>query len=136
MSDSGTQSFHPLRLTSITPDTAIACHITEKLVKAGAISSAADDTMTTVFHRLVWANKLELVETLLRVDSTTKVATRFMATSGWNNVIHPIATAVGNNKGGMAMVALLMSFGGCKLVVTKEDFDRSMAAQLSTLLLG
>lgn len=115
-------------LTAHTPDENIACQIAEYLVTAGGASCSAADTNTvTVFHRLVAFNKPGIIETLLRVDPTSKAASRFLCTTGWNSALHPISTAVSNRS--RAMVAVLLVHGGSRVYIDLETFDRSMAAK-------
>lgn len=97
------------------------------MIAGGAISSAADSEAITVFHRMVSANKIEIVETMLRVDPNAKIASRFLATPGYNSAIHPIIPPVSN--GHRAMTALLMAYAGCKPYIPLEDYEKSMAAK-------
>ncbi|KAG8935884.1 hypothetical protein FRC02_005883 [Tulasnella sp. 418] len=84
---------------------------------------------TTVFHTLVAANKIEIIETLLRVDPNAKTACKFLSTPSWRTSIHPVVTAISGDY--RAMVALLMGYGNAKMFITQEDFDRSAAANPS-----
>ncbi|KAF7337713.1 Ankyrin repeat protein [Mycena sanguinolenta] len=59
----------PLALTLFIEDEDCACRIAEKLISAGASSSAADE-QGTIFHQAVAANKIGLVTTFLRCDSS------------------------------------------------------------------
>ncbi|KAJ6520371.1 hypothetical protein C8R45DRAFT_58736 [Mycena sanguinolenta] len=58
----------PLALTLLIEDEDHACRIAERLISAGASSSAADER-GTIFHQAVAANKIGLVNTFLRYDS-------------------------------------------------------------------
>ncbi|KAJ6544013.1 hypothetical protein B0H19DRAFT_1212418 [Mycena capillaripes] len=109
----------PLALTILIPDEDEdrACKIAEKLVSAGASSSAADER-GTIFHRAVAANKVKLVSTLLRCD--------FNATEALN--FPTIVDAVDNQN--YDMLAILLAHGA-KLVISQEDIDRAVRANLN-----
>ncbi|KAG9049851.1 hypothetical protein FS837_008901 [Tulasnella sp. UAMH 9824] len=120
---------YPLSLTELIPDEAVAAQIAEHLVTAGGAScSAADSNTTTVFHRLVVRNKPQIVETLLRIDPTAKVASRFLYTT-WSSAVHPIVSAFAN--GQRAMVAILLAYAGSRAYIDLETYDRSIAADPS-----
>ena len=123
-------TFYPLTLTALTVDEAAGAAIAEHLVKFGkAESAAADSDATTVFHRIVALNKVQIIQTLLRVDSSSKVACRFLATSSsWRtDATHPIVTAVA--QGSRKMVATLMGYAGSRLTIAQEEYDRSIQAK-------
>ncbi|KAG9049850.1 hypothetical protein FS837_008900 [Tulasnella sp. UAMH 9824] len=125
-----TSTFYPLALTALTPDESVGAQIAEHLVTAGGAScSAADSEMVTVFHRLVSRNKPQIIETLLRVDSTAKAASRFLHARTWNQVVHPIVSAFA--EGQRAMVAVLLAYGGSRAFIDLETYDRSVAANPS-----
>ena len=62
---------HPLALTIYTQDEERAAKIAERLIASGAISSTADASLFTVFHRIVAAGKTKIVASLLQLDVTT-----------------------------------------------------------------
>ncbi|KAJ6615451.1 hypothetical protein B0H10DRAFT_2164836 [Mycena sp. CBHHK59/15] len=64
----------PLTLTTIGEDNERTCKIAERLILAGASSSAADTSMMTIFHRAVAANRPNLVSTLLRMRNYSVLA--------------------------------------------------------------
>ncbi|KAG8943942.1 hypothetical protein FRC00_010877, partial [Tulasnella sp. 408] len=117
-----TATFYPLALTALTPDETVGAQIAEHLVTAGGAScSVADSEMVTVFHRLVSCNKPQIIETLLRVDSTAKAASRFLHARTWNQAVHPIVSAFA--EGQRAMVAVLLANDGLRRSML--DFLRS-----------
>ncbi|KIO26966.1 hypothetical protein M407DRAFT_23791 [Tulasnella calospora MUT 4182] len=122
-----TSTFYPLALTMLTPDESVGAQIAEHLITAGGAScSAADSDTVTVFHRLVSRNKPQIVETLLRVDSTAKAASRFLYARTWNSAVHPIVSAFSG--GQRAMVAVLLAYAGSRVFIDLETYDRSVAA--------
>ncbi|KAG8914789.1 hypothetical protein FRC01_003908, partial [Tulasnella sp. 417] len=123
-------TFYPLALTALTPDESVGAQIAEHLVTAGGAScSAADSDTVTVFHRLVTCNKPQIVEALLRVDSTAKAASRFLHARQWNSAVHPIVSAF--SSGQRAMVAVLLAYAGSRAFIDLETYDRSVGANPS-----
>ncbi|KAG8933989.1 hypothetical protein FRC01_005886 [Tulasnella sp. 417] len=123
----GTTSFYPLTLTALTPDESIGAQIAEYLITAGGAScSAADSEMVTVFHRLVSYNKPQIIEAILKVDSTAKVASRFLCARPGQAALHPIVSAFAG--GQRAMVAVLLAYAGTRAFIDLETYDRSVAA--------
>ncbi|KAG8918956.1 hypothetical protein FRC00_011917 [Tulasnella sp. 408] len=126
----GNATFYPLSLTALTVDESVGAQIAEHLVTAGGAScSAADSDTVTVFHRLVSRNKPLIIETLLRVDSTAKAASRFLYARTWNSAVHPIVSAF--SEGQRAMVAVLLAYAGSRAFIDLETYDRSVAANPS-----
>ncbi|KAG8888933.1 hypothetical protein FRC00_014621, partial [Tulasnella sp. 408] len=126
----GNATFYPLSLTALTVDESLGAQIAEHLVTAGGAScSAADSDTVTVFHRLVSRNKPQIIETLLRVDSTAKAASRFLHARQWNSAVHPIVSAF--SEGQRAMVAVLLAYAGSRAFIDLETYDRSVAANPS-----
>ncbi|KIO24997.1 hypothetical protein M407DRAFT_211280 [Tulasnella calospora MUT 4182] len=121
---------YPLLLTALTPDESVGAQIAEHLIKAGGASSSAADSefdTVTVFHRLVSLNKPQIVERILKIDSTAQVASRFLhAGLHVRSTLHPIVSAFAG--GQRAMVALLLSYSGSKAFIDLETYDRSVAA--------
>ena len=118
--------FHPLTLTAFTKDESIAADIAAHLVVAGgATSAAADNEAITIFHRLVACNRVQTVETLLRVDPSAKTASRFLATDG-SAAVAPITTSFAY--GHRAMSATLIAHASSRAFIDRETFDRSVAA--------
>ncbi|KIO24998.1 hypothetical protein M407DRAFT_211285 [Tulasnella calospora MUT 4182] len=123
----GSSTFYPLALTALTTDESVGAQIAEHLITAGGAScSAADSDTVTVFHRLVSRNKPQIVETLLRVDSTAKAASRFLYARTWNSAVHPIVSAFSD--GQRAMVTVLLAYAGSRAFIDLETYDRSVAA--------
>ncbi|KAF7347372.1 Ankyrin repeat protein [Mycena venus] len=113
----------PLALTILTEDEDRACGIAEKLVLAGASSSAAN-ARGTIFHRAVAANKLKLVTTFLHCDpNATKALNSPFLDSGV--AISPLYSAVYNQN--YSMLAVLLAHGA-KVVISQEDIDAVIAA--------
>ncbi|KAG8933988.1 hypothetical protein FRC01_005885, partial [Tulasnella sp. 417] len=122
-----TSTFYPLTLTALTPDESVGAQIAEHLITSGGASCAAADSDTvTVLHRLVALNKVQIVEAILKVDPTAKVASRFLYSKNRQAAIHPIVTAFAG--GQRAMVAVLLAYGGMRPFVDLETYDRSVAA--------
>jgi hypothetical protein len=63
---------HPLALTIYTQDEERAAKIAERLIAAQAISSTADNSLFTIFHRIVAAGKTKIVASLLEHDPNAK----------------------------------------------------------------
>ncbi|KAG8939661.1 hypothetical protein FRC04_006086 [Tulasnella sp. 424] len=126
-----TATFYPLTLTALTSDESVGAQIAEHLITAGGAScSAADSDTVTAFHRLVSANKPQIIETILQVDPTAKAASRFVhSASRQQSVTHPIVSAFA--AGHRAMIAVLMAYGGTRAFIDLETYDRSVAANPS-----
>ncbi|KAH9022591.1 hypothetical protein EDB84DRAFT_1564938 [Lactarius hengduanensis] len=113
---------HPLTLTIYTQDEERAAKIAERLVAAQAISSTADDSLFTIFHRIVAAGKTKIVASLLSHDPNAKKVLNSPAWYGYGGLVFPIvSTIVGGN---YATLSLLLAHGA-KLVYLPEDVSRA-----------
>ncbi|KAH8995800.1 hypothetical protein EDB86DRAFT_3077358 [Lactarius hatsudake] len=113
---------HPLTLTIYTQDEERAAKIAERLVAAQAISSTADDSLFTIFHRIVAAGKSKIVASLLSHDPNAKKVLNSPAWYGYGGLVFPIiSTIVG---GSYATLSVLLAHGA-KLVYSPEDVSRA-----------
>ncbi|KAH9034021.1 hypothetical protein EDB83DRAFT_2296389 [Lactarius deliciosus] len=113
---------HPLTLTIYTQDEERAAKIAERLVAAQAISSTADDSLFTIFHRVVAAGKTKIVASLLSHDPNAKKVLNNPAWYGYGGLVFPIvSTIVG---GSYATLSVLLAHGA-KLVYSPEDVSRA-----------
>ncbi|KAH9057582.1 hypothetical protein EDB87DRAFT_1686168 [Lactarius vividus] len=112
---------HPLALTMYTQDEERAAKIAERLVAAQAISSTADDSLFTIFHRLVAAGKTKIVASLLSHDPNAKKVLNSPAWYGYELVFPIVSTIIG---GDYATLSLLLAYGA-KLVYLPEDVSRA-----------
>lgn len=119
-------TLYPLTLTLLTENENAACAIAERLMEAGGSSTAADETLKTIFHRAVLAGSLPLVRTFLRVDPNAKTAMGFLTQATWGNAYTPMVSAIGLNN--RAMTALLIAWGS-SVKITEEMFDKSWDAR-------
>ncbi len=116
------QPFHPLTLTALTMDVNVAGEVVKKLVAGGATSSQADDDLFTIFHKIVCANKPELVEAFLRNDPNAKAVIESPFMTAQAQMTLPVVSAIVNHN--PSMVAVLLAYGA-KLSVTEEEFSRA-----------
>ena len=114
--------FHPLTLTAITRDTAVASDIVKKLVAAGATSSQGDDDLFTIFHRVVCSGKPELVDAFLCHDSSARAVINSPFVSNHLLMTYPIVSALA--KKDFATSAVLLAHGA-KITFTEEDFSHA-----------
>ncbi|KAF5369314.1 hypothetical protein D9758_002726 [Tetrapyrgos nigripes] len=116
----------PLTLTSYRADRDgnedTAVEIAKRLVEAGAISSAANDSVQTIFHTLILAGKTRLVETLLKADPKAAAVIN-LPTINYSLHVFPIVSALSNSD--YEMVALLLAYGA-KLVFDPEDIAKAL----------
>ncbi|KAH9007478.1 hypothetical protein EDB84DRAFT_1572846, partial [Lactarius hengduanensis] len=110
---------HPLALTIYTQDEERAAKIAERLVVAGAISSTADDSLFTIFHRIVDAGKTKIVASLLAHDPNAKEVLNSPAWYGFGLAFPVISTIL---TGDYATLSLLLAHGA-KLVYSPEDIS-------------
>ncbi|KAI9433857.1 hypothetical protein H4582DRAFT_1982964 [Lactarius indigo] len=112
---------HPLALTIYTQDEERAAKIAERLIAARAISSTADDSLFTIFHRIVAAGKTKIVELLLSHDPNAK---KVLNSPAWyeRGLVFPIVSAI--TAGDYATLSLLLAHNG-KLVYSPEDVSRA-----------
>ncbi|KAJ3987613.1 ankyrin repeat protein [Lentinula detonsa] len=121
----GAPRLHPLLLTMYRSDEEQACLVIERLLKAGAASSAADQGAHTIFHKMIEAGKTKLVSALLRLDPKAKVALNLPSmNTGWPTF--PLVTAVQLNN--YEMVANLLAYGA-DIVLHAEDVVRAQELQ-------
>ena len=118
-----TQStIYPLSMTIYNEDEKSACRIVERLLEAGASSTASDNSLISVFHSAVNANALAVVRTMLRVDPNAITAVNFLAHLSYNQAVLPLVTAI--SSANRPMVALLLAYGSITSI-TEKDFDKS-----------
>jgi len=113
---------YPLSMTIYNEDEKSACRIVERLLEAGASSTASDKSSLSVFHSAVNANALAVVRTMLRVDPNAIVALNYLARPGYREAVLPLVTAITSSN--RPMVALLLAYGSITSI-TEKDFDRS-----------
>ena len=114
-------ALHPLALTIYTQDEERAANIAERLIAAKAISSTADESLFTTFHRIVSAGKTKIVASLLSHDAT---ATKVLNTPTWRDsaLLFPIVSTI--STGDYATLSLLLAHGA-KLTYSPEDVSRA-----------
>lgn len=117
-------ALHPLSLTIVREDEDAACRIAERLLKAGASSTTANENVRTIFHAAVYAGRTKLVETFLRHDPNAATAVNFPAILR-QNVIFPIVTAI--NKKHYGLLAILLAHDA-RLEFEEEDISRAQEA--------
>jgi ankyrin repeat protein len=115
----------PLTLTIIPEDDERVCKIAERLILAGASCSAADQNMSTIFHRAVVANRPNLVATFLRCDPNGKAALNHLIPS-YNGAVGVLLAAV--SLGNYSVIAVLAAHG-VKMVPSEEDVQRAFATR-------
>lgn len=116
------RTIYPLSMTIYNEDEKSACRIVERLLEAGASSTASDTSLVSVLHSAVNANALAVVRTMLRVDPNAITAINFLARPGYNTAISPLVTAITSTN--RPMVALLLAYGSITSI-TEKDFDKS-----------
>ena len=116
------RTIYPLSMAIYNEDEKIACRIVERLLEAGASSTASDDSSVSVFHSAVDANALAIVRTMLRVDPNATMALNFLARPGYNQSVLSLVTAI--TSANRPMVALLLAYGSITSI-TEKDFDKS-----------
>jgi hypothetical protein len=114
-------AIHPLTSTILTEGDEKASKIIERLVKAGASSSPADEWLMSIFYRFVASGRIPLVSTILQVDPNAKAALNFPAVIS-NTATYPLDSAI--NSGSHAISALLLAYGA-KLNYKEEDLARA-----------
>ncbi len=112
---------HPLGLTIYTQDEERAAKIAERLIAAHAISSTADDSLFTIFHRIVAAGKTKIVASLLAHDPNAK---KVLNSPAWyeHGLVFPIVSTI--IAGDYSTLSLLLTHGA-KLVYSPEDISRA-----------
>ncbi|KAI0643463.1 ankyrin [Trametes meyenii] len=117
-----TKPLHPLTLTALTRDVEVACEIAKKLFSSGAVSSEADSSLFTIFHKIVCTGKATLVDAFLQHDLNAKAVldTPYVTTNA--RLTFPVVSAIA--RGSYATLAVLLSYGA-KYVFTEEDWSRA-----------
>ena len=110
--------FHPLTLTALTRDVHAAGEVVKRLVAGGAKSSQADDDLFTIFHRVVCAGRVEVIEALLSHDPNAKAVINSPYVTRHLSLTHPIISAI--YKGNYATIAVLLA-NGARFSFTEED---------------
>jgi ankyrin repeat protein len=112
---------HPLTLTMYTQDEVCAAKIAERLIAAQAISSTADASLFTIFHRIVASGKTKIVSSLLEHDPNAK---KILNSPTWymNGLVFPIVSTI--TAGDYATLSLLLAHGA-KLSYSPEDISRA-----------
>jgi ankyrin repeat protein len=119
-----TSAFLPLTVTLLRTDEDNAAKIAERLIQAGASSSAADANALTLFHRAVCFGSIKMVKTLLQKDPNAAATVNFPYFP-YGSVAAPLATAVA--KGHYSILAILLAYGA-NLDVSSEDVQRAEVA--------
>ncbi|KAJ7213244.1 ankyrin repeat protein [Mycena rebaudengoi] len=119
----GTSRVLPLALTILGDDDERCCKIAQRLLLAGASSSAGEKSKPTIFDQAVRANKANLVSTFLRYDPNAKAALNYPMVS-WNGAITPLGAAI--QSGNYAAIAALVAHG-VKFGPVEEDIARAWA---------
>ena len=116
------RTVYPLSVAVYNEDEESTCKIVERLLEAGASSTASDDWSISVFHSAVNANALGVVRTMLRVDPNAMTALNFLARPERYEAVLPLVTAI--SSASRPMVALLLAYGSIT-TITEKDFDMS-----------
>ena len=114
-------TLHPLALTIYAHDEERAAKIAERLIAAKAISSTADESLFTIFHRIVSAGKTKIVASLLAHDANAK---KVLNSPTWRDsaLLFPIVSTI--LTGDYATMSLLLAHGA-KLTYSSEDVFRA-----------
>ncbi|KAI0059341.1 ankyrin [Artomyces pyxidatus] len=108
------ERFQPLALTTVMYDEDCAVQIAERLIRAGATSSAVDngDSMT-IFHRAVAFGHEKLAAALLRLDHGARTAVNVSAHYEFRQkgrrFVPPLVSAI--KEGKYSLIALLLAYG-------------------------
>lgn len=113
-------SVHPLTAVVLTKEDSRAEQIISRLVKAGAVSTAADENVVSIFQRLVMSGRASLVAAILNTDSKAKIALNFPGVVS-NTAVFPLL--FGLQSGSYAVTATLLTHGA-KLQYSEEDLSR------------
>ena len=116
------RSIYPLSMVIYNEDEKSACRIVERLLEAGASSTASDNSSISVFHSAVNANALGVVRTMLRVDPNAATALNFLARLSRDQAMLPLITAIALVN--RPMIALLLAYESITSI-TEKDFDKS-----------
>ncbi|KAI5121633.1 hypothetical protein M0805_001162 [Coniferiporia weirii] len=113
---------HPLTLTLLHNDDVRAAEIAEQLLRAGASSAQADESLFSIFHALVCAGRMCLVEKVLRADPGVGAAINVPVITDRQNAIYPLVTSI--ERGQYAIAALLLGYGA-KVSPTPDDVQKA-----------
>ncbi|KAJ4472019.1 ankyrin repeat protein [Lentinula aciculospora] len=116
---------HPLLLTMYHSNEDQACLIIERLLKAGAASTAADQGVHTILHKMIEAGKTRLVDVLLRLDPKAVVVLNLPSTNA-SRLTFPLITAIQLNKHELVMTLIAY---GANVVLKVEDVVRAQELQ-------
>lgn len=116
----GSAFYHPLSLTLLIEHDDRAAKVAERLIRAGASSSTADNEMKTIFHLFVAAQRPKLVSALLRADPNAVAVLDHPAVQ-WGQIIFPLVTAI--EKCDYATIAILLAYGS-KVNYSEEEISR------------
>jgi ankyrin repeat protein len=122
----GTNPLHPLTLTIYTQDEGRATKIAELLVSAQAISSAADEKLFTIFHRIVVAKRTAIVSLLLTRDPNAKKVLDVPAWSCGFGLVYPVVSSI--YSGDYATLSVLLAHGA-RLAHSPDDAYRPFGVQ-------
>jgi len=125
----GSTALHPLTLTVLREDEDEACKVAEFLISSGATSTTADESMFTILHSVVSANKAKLLATILRCDENAPSMLDFPSVS-WRDFVFPVVTAV--LKENYAALAVMLSYD-VKLELDEADITRAQDAMYAVL---
>lgn len=118
-------SVHALTLSLLTNDDDRTVQVIERLVKAGAVSTAADENLLSIFQRFVISGRAPLVSTILRIDTNAKAALNFPSTLS-NVAVFPLVSAL--DTGSYAITTTLLAHGA-KTNYNEEDLSRARDAR-------
>ncbi|KAI5121629.1 hypothetical protein M0805_001158 [Coniferiporia weirii] len=113
---------HPLTLTLLQADDVRAAELIDQLVRGGASSAQADENLFSVFHALVRAGRISLVEKILCVDPSANAAINVPVISNHQKVTLPLVSAI--EKGGYAVATLLLGHGA-RVFPSPEDVQKA-----------
>jgi ankyrin repeat protein len=99
-----------------------ACKVIERLIRAGAVSTTANDNLLTVFQRFVMSGRASLLSAVLRSDPNAQTAVNFPALTFLKTAIFPLVTAI--NKHSYSTIATLLAHGA-KINYIEEDLFRA-----------
>lgn len=111
---------HPLAACVLRINEDEACAIAERLIRAGATSSTANNNMQTILHQVVLSGKAKLLSAILHHEPAAVSVLDFPSLS-YNNFSFPLSAAV--SKGHYAVLAVLLAFGA------KVELDEAAAAR-------
>ncbi|KAI5121628.1 hypothetical protein M0805_001157 [Coniferiporia weirii] len=113
---------HPLTLTLLHNDDVRAAEIAEQLLRAGASSAQADESLFSIFHALVCAGRMCLVEKVLRADPGVGAAINVPVITDRQNAIYPLVSSV--ERGQYAIATILLGYGA-KVSPTPDDVQKA-----------